>query len=1329
MGKNNDVEVVTGYRYQMGVHLIPTVGPVDSVNRIVIGEREAWVGPVTDNTTITINKPELFGGDSREGGVIGDVDILMGAATQPRNSYLATHQGSNCSAYRGVLSLVFKRFQWASGNPYFKSPWVEVTRILKGWGSAGVWNEDDAKIGTLDMNPAHIVYQCLTQPWGMGYSPTELDDTSFRSVATTLKNENFGMSVEWSEQSSIEAFVGDVLDHINGALGVDLGTGKIKIKLIRDDYVIGELLELNESNIIDIKSFQRSAYGDAANEVVVTYTDRDQADKTIAVQNPASIAAQGGIVSVTRNYPGIRTAELASRVAMRDLKTLSTPLAKATVITNRALWSHSKGDVVKLVWPKEGISGVPFRIIDIDKGNLHNSEITAVMVEDVFGLPSASYAMAPDTKWVDTVVAPLPADAAKVVEAPYWEVVRSISPAERATLQPDYGFGLMMASRGAVRSSLNFILASSPNNTTYTDGRIGHFSPAGSLSTPVNQTAESVTLTGATDLDSVILSADGGYAYLDDECVAITAVNPSTGVVSIKRGILDTVPTAHISGTKMWFHVPGKPAFDRTERVFGETVYYKPRPVSGAGVLQLDDAAVETLVFSNRASRPYPPGRFQIDGAYYPSNVSGPSFTVTWAHRDRDAQTVGFDDYLTGSIGPEVGVTYRLRLFNGAALLRTYDMDGTTTSWSYPAADDNADGNPATLRVELCSVRDGLESLQSHSWSIGRTSATGSIVVGGIPAAPILSATDASFAVSLSWTLGDARTDMSKFEVRSSVTPDFAHSEVLQYVNYPTLTFLHNMGVANSYRWYWVRVVDSAGVMSPWSNMVSGRGVTAAMSPSQMLSDINDLLTNGSGTSKIEMLADRFSVVAPDGTKTPFAVVETTPGVWKTLLNSDVLIGGNVDIANLTTGSLASDVMLKLGGGTIELDGAGEIRVLKDMGVTPDFVRLTSGEIRFLRYIDGAYQSYNYLSRIEAGIANNNDTVQIPGYWKAQPRVIVSPASLGLYKASASGQDQSIECQAVGITETSTGSGKWRFTARATLNIAAGSSVTAVNTTSGDLTSSTTYSTGTYITPANCSSITPTVNLTSFRSVNGTTCQQRAVNWRVRYSGDGGGGAWRNKAIGAVVTAVTDSYTFNFPSAGTYSFWLEFSAVDVAGTFVATGLPAESSSTTLNSPGTTAQSDTRLTINMPAYSPPSGWVIHSVNWSYQVGWYIMGGFQFADGFGRVFGPPGPNNTINNNGGSSASYMPVSTYNSTTSTYNNSQCWVDAYDTKGGSWGGGSAVYTGYPSAVASATINLRRYAGYSASGQNRFDFAAYGYSLASASVLATGTLNWLAIGE
>lgn len=1358
MGKSSK-EVTVGFRYHMGIQIVGCHGPVDSFNRLIVGEREAWTGSVTDNATIHVNKPELFGGDEREGGVVGDIDVMMGGPTQPRNTYLAAQQGPKCPAYRGLFSLVFKQFLWSSGNPYFKSPWVEVTRCLKGWENDTPWHPEIAMINGKDMNPAHIIYQCFTDSsWGMGYSASDIDDAEWLAAAQQLYNEQFGLSLMWDQQSDIESFVQQIVNHINGAIGVNLSTGKFRLKLIRDDYNINDLLELNVDNIIEMKSFQRAAYGDSANELVISYVDRDQNAATVAVQDLASIQAQGAVISSTQSYPGIRDASLASRVGLRDLRTLSSPLAKTVLVTNRVLWDKDKGDVVKLNWPIMGINGAAFRIIDIDKGTLLDGSITVTLVEDIFGLPANSYSAQPISQWVDTVVPPIAVSASRVVEASYWDVVHTMSLADQRELQEGYGFGLFMASRGAVRSTLNYRIVASPNNVDYTDVGVGHFNPTGNLVDAISPVAETLTLTGAYDLDNVTLSTDGGYAYIENECVSILSADPLTGVVTIKRGILDTVPASHVAGSKMFFVKQGT-GYDTTERVSGETVYYKPLPSTGSGTLPLNDAIAKTLVLANRASRPYPPGNFRVDGLLYPVTVAGPTFTVSWSHRDRSAQTVDFVDYSTGNIGPEIGTTYRLRVWNGLTLLRTYDLSGATVAWSYPSDDDAADGSLATLTVTVNSVRDGIESLYSQGHTFQRLVASGSVGIDGKPAAPILSAGSQNFAINLTWLFGDARTNIEKVELRVSDDPDFNHSTTLQYVNYPGIDYLHELGTALTYKWYWAQVTDTGGQLSPWSNMVSGRSTASASSPTQMLADINGILSGGSSTTALEIVPSNFAVVAPDGNKTPFAVVDVGGGVYKTLINSDVLIGGNVDIANLTTGSLPADVVLRLGGGVIEMDGAGEIRVHKDMSPNADFVRLSSGEIRFLRYIAGAYQTYNYLSRLETGIANSGDLVTIPGYWKAQPRIIVSPAILSLYKAAYVNQDQAIACEALNLVETSPGSGQWQFNATATLNLAAASGGSALNITSGVI-SSNTYTTATQTTPANCSTITPSLTLTSVRGNGASLNYRRNVRWRVEYFNvTWVVGSWNTISMGDQTGPVTSAIQFTFPSATTWQWRIAYEAMDTDGTTF----------------GTTSYTYSQTTVNAPNISPASFTTVASG----AAGAAVYPAFGAATGSGEIYqitynATPQVIAHIASGTGSTFSVSLASGYSSGVHRTVNNVNWNHtdsggaviasgkvgsnmSLGTSDTTWSGGAQSQTVSGSNLTfntkywalatrahiygvnvsvklnltsiSATIYRRTPVANSTTPANTFALDSYTYALTTAQVLATGSINWMAVGE
>ena len=94
---------------------------------------------------IRIDAPDLFGGDSREGGIVGNVDVLMGGPAQQQNDYLAARMGGDVPAYRGLCSLVLRQV-YLGINPYLK-PWaVRVTRVLASEAGAAQWYPQTAPI-------------------------------------------------------------------------------------------------------------------------------------------------------------------------------------------------------------------------------------------------------------------------------------------------------------------------------------------------------------------------------------------------------------------------------------------------------------------------------------------------------------------------------------------------------------------------------------------------------------------------------------------------------------------------------------------------------------------------------------------------------------------------------------------------------------------------------------------------------------------------------------------------------------------------------------------------------------------------------------------------------------------------------------------------------------------------------------------------------------------------------------------------------------------------------------------------------------------------------
>ncbi len=395
-----------GYKYNLGLHFGVCHGPIDYLYRLETGEKVVFYTPAgySTNQSIYINQPGLYGGKKREGGIVGYLDVMMGDAAQTENGYLNLKLGVG-PAYRGIFGLVWKGASGTSGgyignSPYLK-PWAfTVQRVLQGWQGGTAWYSAKARIGsgiTASMNGAHIIYEALTNSeWGMGLPTAALNEATFLDAADTLYTESFGLSVMWNREGAIEEFLQTILDHIAGVLAFNRATGKFELILLRGDYVPSSLPLYGPSEILEVSSYQRQAWGETINELTVNYTDNSTKKSTaITVHDLANIATQGVRIAQNANYPGIVDSGIAQQVAMRELVAKSTPIARVTFTVNRNAWPSKIGDVVRITWPQLGISELVVRIVAARAGKLEDGGITLDTVEDIFSLPTNVYTSQP----------------------------------------------------------------------------------------------------------------------------------------------------------------------------------------------------------------------------------------------------------------------------------------------------------------------------------------------------------------------------------------------------------------------------------------------------------------------------------------------------------------------------------------------------------------------------------------------------------------------------------------------------------------------------------------------------------------------------------------------------------------------------------------------------------------------------------------------------------------------------------------------------------------------------------------------------------------------
>ena len=395
MGKSKAQTV--GYRYSMSLQMGLGRGPINELVEIRVADNTAWAGS-SSGGSIEINAPNLFGGDAKEGGIQGTFRLFMGAVDQVYDADIKGFLGGLVPDFRGVATAFFTGLV-CSGNPYPKEWKFRLRRSTAGWFQNAPWSPDNARIPLADgaiqaMNPAHIIYECATNPeWGRGLDAAQIDSATWRRVASVLLDEGLGLCLQWTRQDDLDSFVQTVLDHIGGALFVSRQTGLLTISLIRGDYDAASLFTFDLTNgLLSLDDDDGSSSDQSYNEIIVKYHDPiTNSDGSVRAQNIAAFQATGAFVSTTKDYPGLPTKELAATVAGRELQVSATSLKRYKVTLDRRAWYIDPASVFAVNYNGARLI---LRAVTIDDGTFTDGKITINAIQDVFGLASTSYVAA-----------------------------------------------------------------------------------------------------------------------------------------------------------------------------------------------------------------------------------------------------------------------------------------------------------------------------------------------------------------------------------------------------------------------------------------------------------------------------------------------------------------------------------------------------------------------------------------------------------------------------------------------------------------------------------------------------------------------------------------------------------------------------------------------------------------------------------------------------------------------------------------------------------------------------------------------------------------------
>lgn len=739
-----------GYHYLCSMLFGIGRGPVNAMLQIKVGDKNAWEGEATTNAAYVINRPSLFGGEEKEGGIQGIFRSLMGDREQIIPGAVTRNIGNSGPNKSGTLPFLRESLSpgdpddvsefrgrhvfWYDGlvssmNPYIKEWKFRRYRTTAGWHNNQPWYPAKATIFLTGeygrtiyaMNPAHMIYQAATDPTlGRGQDPDELDEDSFVLAANTLCAENFGLCFQWMREDEIGNFIQSVCDHAGMVVYTDRETGLMNLKLIRNDYDPNNIPHFTpQSGLLSISEDDSGSSDEIADEIIINgkspVTDQQIQGRA---HNLAVRLFRGGATTQTKEYGALPTVELCNRVAERDRNMGAAGLRKFSVKLDRNGFRIHPGAVFKVSYPPRGLAGLVLRAGEVDDGNMLNGEITVSCVQDVFSLPLTSFVTPVENTWLPPSQNPVPA-IAEMIEASYRDLYRRLDTADLENIDETTAQFATLAEAPGV-TSLGYDLIDRPVGGSFPlIGASQFFTASCMLNGAVTALGTTFVVDDISDFPDTA-ELPGQALYLDGEYVKVVSFDATTNTFTVARGAVDTWPRAHSDNTRVWLVDDDIGYIEDHVYLAGETVESKVLTKTGTDQLDVAAAPLMSRTLIGRAFKPYPPADVKVNGTsiYTAPTPDTGAAVLTWVPRNRLTQADVLVAFTEAGVTAEAGTTYRLKIYNQANELKG-THDGITSPFNYTSALQLADDvSGQTAYARLYSVRDGVESLEQPMFTM-----------------------------------------------------------------------------------------------------------------------------------------------------------------------------------------------------------------------------------------------------------------------------------------------------------------------------------------------------------------------------------------------------------------------------------------------------------------------------------------------------------------------------------------------------------------------------------------------------------------------------------
>jgi len=226
------------------------------------------------------------------------------------------------------------------------------------------------------------IYDFLTNElYGLAVDPAEIDEQSFIDASDTISDEDLGVSPNFDSLGTMREVLGKMTAYIDAVLRYE--HGKIKIVLIRPENMAAADT-LTAEDFTDEPKPRNRGFTATNNMIRLSFTDRlnKWEDGVEPYDNPANAEIQGTSVDKQVNYPFITRREVAKVVAKRVGLKLSKPPFFFDVRLKPSHSTRQPGEVIKVTWPKLGLSETPCRIMEISRGGPNDPDVEATLMHE-----------------------------------------------------------------------------------------------------------------------------------------------------------------------------------------------------------------------------------------------------------------------------------------------------------------------------------------------------------------------------------------------------------------------------------------------------------------------------------------------------------------------------------------------------------------------------------------------------------------------------------------------------------------------------------------------------------------------------------------------------------------------------------------------------------------------------------------------------------------------------------------------------------------------------------------------------------------------------------